>query len=747
MTRLRLTLVSLLTLATLGAGLLPASPAAANLGEVAPDDTRHLSQERLDSLPFTARGLEGLAPEELRAFAASYDVGSVRHFPALDDAVGVFLFKPFTLRAAGTHGEIWVSTDLQFPVGDCRGGVNVTQEQIDYLLGEFDRNIYPAELAYFGPAKERSGAGATLPELYDLPDDYYAGSSRTIILVDNIRDENFYDYPANPGYIGGFFSSGFARVLDRNVITIDSYDWAHRTGPTPPHQPTNDPCTSRPARPLLYEGTLAHEYQHLIHNDYDPAEQLWVNEGMADFAEFLTRYSIPRRLQEEIGADSHIQAFLGHGTQPVIRDGRPVQVITAGAENSLPRWGDQGNAEILADYGAAYAFMLYVNEKFGGAPFMRYWQNSPLQGIAGFEDALAKFGYQTTFAQVYHDFAVAVAIDRQIDDGSVGAVPYDKYQIHDLRAQVNVDTEQAYSAPGAPPWGSDYVRIGTPSELSALAFDGADNVVRRSLWTSRSAGPANWGGGAVLWSGHRNNGDAFLVRRLTLGAGAQTLSFDTYYDIEQCYDYGVVQVSTDNGRTFRSLGNADTSSCQPPPGAEGGPQDPRVTANLPGFTGQTPAWKRTTFDLSAFAGQAIILSFRYITDPAAGGNDATPDNDGWWIDNVTLNDAVLSDGSSLDGWGDITAVLPIPAAFTVQVLAVRSGRFTVTQLPVAGEGKTGALTAAQLADLAAYDYLVAIVTYDAPTDSRRIVTVPDYAPYALTVTRNGVATTLPGGGR
>ena len=55
MTRLRLTLVSLLTLATLGAGLLPASPAAANLGEVAPDDTRHLSQERLDSLPFTAR--------------------------------------------------------------------------------------------------------------------------------------------------------------------------------------------------------------------------------------------------------------------------------------------------------------------------------------------------------------------------------------------------------------------------------------------------------------------------------------------------------------------------------------------------------------------------------------------------------------------------------------------------------------------------------------------------------------------
>ena len=42
-------------------------------------------------------------------------------------------------------------------------------------------------------------------------------------------------------------------------MTIDAFDWAHRTGATRPDEPTTDLCTSRPARPNLYEGTFAHE--------------------------------------------------------------------------------------------------------------------------------------------------------------------------------------------------------------------------------------------------------------------------------------------------------------------------------------------------------------------------------------------------------------------------------------------------------------------------------------------------------
>ena len=93
------------------------------------------------------------------------------------------------------------------------------------------------------------------------------------MLVDNVRDDNFYDTNNQNtfSYIAGFFSSQFNDLVDRNVMTIDAWDWLHRTGATPPHEPTADPCTSAPARPFLYEGVFAHEYQHLLESYEDPA--------------------------------------------------------------------------------------------------------------------------------------------------------------------------------------------------------------------------------------------------------------------------------------------------------------------------------------------------------------------------------------------------------------------------------------------------------------------------------------------
>ena len=96
-----------------------------------------------------------------------------------------------------------------------------------------------------------------------------------MVLVDNVRDDNRYDQD-NDGTlprIAGFFSQTISFFTQRNVMTIDSWDWIHGTGPNPPNEPTTDPCTTAPANPFLYEGVFAHEYQHLIHADYDPDER------------------------------------------------------------------------------------------------------------------------------------------------------------------------------------------------------------------------------------------------------------------------------------------------------------------------------------------------------------------------------------------------------------------------------------------------------------------------------------------
>lgn len=737
--RVRVVLVVAVVCGLLMAGITPAvaldEEESANLAS----DTIHPDQAWLARLPFQ-RAAPGDVPEEQLRALTEYSVGATRLFPTLNQALGFYEFRTFTLRAVGETGEVWVAADLQFPLGDCRGLVEITQAQIDYMLGQFERKIRPTDVGYFGDPQKRDGSKATLPKVVGLPGDYYAGANREIILIDNVRDDNYYDFARSPTYIAGFFSPAFATALHRNIITVDAFDWQHRTGANPPHEPSDNPCRSRPSRPFLYEGTFAHEYQHLIHFDYDPGEELWVNEGMSMFAESLNGFSHPERAITEIGFEGAIQAFYGF----VARVVRGVPIAVSGAENSLTNWGDQGSQEILADYGIADAFMLYVDEHYGGAKFMRAWQNSTGRGIAGFEAVLKNFGYNTTFAQVYHDFAVAMVVDKLIDEGAKGPNAA-RYSVGALHAMISLNTTEAYGTPGAPPWGSDYVKIPDPKGIESLAFTGGPDLVRKTPWTSVRTGPAGWKDGAVLWSGSRNNYDAWLVREVALGAGPQTLSFDTYFDIEECFDYGFVRVSTDGGKTFTSLKNQDTRDCVSK--EVGNETDPRITAALPGFTGTTDGWGHTEFDLSAYAGQSILLAFYYAQDPGQSGNDTNTANNGWWIDNLMVNDEVLSDGAptSLADFADITTFQPIPVAHTVQIIGIAPGAYTVMPLAL-GPGKLGTLSAAQLADLAAYDYIVAVVTFDAPTDARRVAPIAEYGRYALVVTRGGERALMPGGG-
>ena len=63
----------------------------------------------------------------------------------------------------GTHVEVWVQNNLNFPDGDCRNdGVRnvVTDAQVDYLVDEFDTNIYPKESAAFSVPPDRDGTCA-----------------------------------------------------------------------------------------------------------------------------------------------------------------------------------------------------------------------------------------------------------------------------------------------------------------------------------------------------------------------------------------------------------------------------------------------------------------------------------------------------------------------------------------------------------------------------------------------------------
>ncbi|WJH35957.1 immune inhibitor A [Paenibacillus sp. CC-CFT747] len=511
------------------------------------------------------------------ASVSSQDVGLVKKWLTNNDYTAKYALTDFTLRAVGKYGEVWVANNLSYPAGDPRNGlVNITDAQVKYLLDEFDNRMYEKEVEFFGAPKERKG------------EDGYNGwykddSGRTVILIDNIKDQSYYQ-SNYPSYIAGYFSPTISDFADRNIMTVDCLDWVNRTGPTA-------------AKPYLYEGTFAHEFQHLLHRDSDAGEENFINEGLSDFAQFLVGYG---------HSQGHVDFFMNH------------------LRNSLTLWGDQSDLQILGDYGNAYLFQLYLYDHYGEA-FIQNEFKSPLKGIASINEALAKAGTNKTFEQVYADYMTAVMLDGSYQGDS------STYSFSSIDLKPNLQASQLPDKQ-APAWGTDFNVITPDQKIDHLYFKGLDFLGTK--WTT-AQDPAR---GPVLWGNSGDQADNFLIKELDLtGEAKPTLSFDTKYDIEEQWDFGAVQVSTDNGQTWTSLSNEHTRSDLVENGY------PRIQENLPGFTGSSNGWVTETFDLSAYAGKKVLVGFRYMTD--WGYNEA-----GWYLSNLKLNGAVIDPMTSTSGF-------------------------------------------------------------------------------------------------
>ncbi|MGH9280591.1 MAG: peptidase M6 [Acidimicrobiales bacterium] len=671
-------------------------------------------------------------------------IGTVRTWPATDYVRGIPDYpKDFTLRGVGQHVEVWVasgadavSTGLEFPPGDCRNavGTQVTDEQVRYLIGQFDGTIFPKESASFSTPPERDGKHATLPaRVPKVPSSAFKGEGDNIvILVDNIRGDSFYDFD-NVNRLGntqGFFSARFTEMTDRNIVTVMGVDWPNRLGADPLEGPS-DSCSDRPAKPHDIESILAHEYQHLLEYYEDPDEASWVDEGLAQWAETLTGYARPEGSLNDHDFDSNIQCFLGHA---VGLDTQTRFFCPAGPENSLTVWGDQAAFApkgIRADYGAAYTFMELLHSRYGDRA-MTELHRQDANGLEGLQRVLDELDPGKRAVDLVHDWAAAVALDGVLDDGAeLHGAQEALFSVPTLHATVNWDTPRAYDTPGAPPNGSDYVRLRdgageyvNAASIESISFDGASGLTRPMEWT---VDPTGNDGGPALYSGSGDLLDRSIVRPVSVPTTNPVLSFGTRYSTESQWDFAFVQISSDGGRTYRSLPATPTTALADPQA------HPTVLANLPGFTGESEGWVRETVDLSPYAGQTVLLAFRYVTDWSI----ALP---GVWFDNIAVGDAMLSDGTTLEAWQTMSQVHPIPVAgWSVQLIGYTDDHRAawVTRLPLdsANRGRLSGTDVDALLGTAAQT-VAAVITYDEPTETLEL-----YAPYRLMV--NGVV--QPGG--
>lgn len=675
--------------------------------------------------------------------ATGTPIGGEKTWLGLDDATGGYFAATFVLRGVGEHIEVWVQKDLNYPDGDCRNdGVRnvVTDAQVDSLVQQYDENMLPKESQYFSTAPPRDGTnqqdvgfGAPLWQILGGGDpNYYKGDGdNTVALVSNVRDANYYDptSPEGATYIAGFFSPLFNEGFDRNVMTIDSYDWKHRTGANPPDEGDHGLCSPKqPARPYLYEGTFAHEYQHLLEYYVDADEETWLNEGLSDYAQTITGYVDTTIPFGETGNDSHVSCFYGwYGD---------AEFPYCGSENSLTRWGDQGAPSILSDYGAAYSFVTYLENQFGSKA-ISYLHKNGANGLASVGNYLDGHAPGLTASDVVHDWLATAALDRFVDNGARGLSRDEKrrFTADQLNAAIDWAWTGSYDSPGAPTNGADFVlgRTNRPlngDTVKALKFRGAKTYAPDPLaWTvDQDAG--------ALYGGEGDELDRTLVYQVDVPADDPSLTFSTKYDIEQGWDFGAVQVSTDGGKTYSSLANDDTTTEHNPAAAS------RIVEQLPGLTGTSGGWTDETFDLSDYAGQTVYLSFRYMTDAATNGNGGDGPF-GWWVRDVKVGDSVVTDGTSTAGAQSATQVSPVPVdGWTVQLVgwSLDGKRVAYKQVRVKDKkrGFVAHLGKGRMRHIfGRADRIGVLVTADDPAE-----TATKYAGYTLKL--NG--TVQPGGG-
>jgi Immune inhibitor A peptidase M6 len=735
---------------TMGAQAAPKGRRTVDVGiqHVDPGKVSNLKLDRSQARAEVRRATQGAAATAGPAAAAS-EVGDEKFWLAADFEGGFLYAKAYTLRAIGDNIEVWVASDsdevsegTDFPPGDCRNDERtvITDEQVNYLVDQFDNNILPKESEVFSVAPDQDGSEAILDEILELPADYYEGDGDdTVALIDNVRDDNFYDTDNQNGfsYVAGFFSPSYLQLVDRNVMTIDAFDWLHRTGATPPHEPTDDLCTSAPARPFLYEGVFAHEYQHLLLSYVDPAETTWMNEGLADWAQTLTGYVDPTTPITELGYDSHVQCFLGWlGVQtdvnPIPRDGGP--------ENSLNLWGDQNDFEweILCDYGAAYTIMELFADRFGQDFMSDLHQDAELQGFASLEALLDAHGSDLDARGIIDQWAAMVALDGVLDDGAhlKGGDEAD-FQVSTLDATINWDTIQTFSTPGAPPNGSDYVRLRdaegnylSAREVRRIRFDGVRQLPPLPIDWVVDPNPPGQEGNPALYSTDADSRNSVIVKTVDVpDVESPELTFDAAWDLETTFDFAYVQITDDGGETYTSLECTDTVDDTDP---ELGNVGPGFGHGFNGFD-DTPTFQPQSCDLTPWAGQSVGLAFRYFSDSNTHG-------DGFWADDVMIEETLVSDGSTLEGWQSATEFNPVEVeGYTVRLIAYGGGTKKASIVEVRLKPRMdGMLWRGRLRSTIGRkaDVVAAIVTYHDSTEL-----VQQYAPYTLYV--NGVA--QPGG--
>jgi hypothetical protein len=349
---------------------------------------------------------------------------------------------------------------------------------------------------------------------------------------------------------------------------------------------------------------LAHEFQHMIHWYRDRNEESWLNEGASELAAFLNGYDV----------GGHDFAF---ASKPDLQ---------------LNDWPNDKDAT-MPHYGASFLFLDYFLDRFGAKATQAVVAN-PQNGFESIDEVLTNLDTRdpatkqpVTANDVFVDWTLTNFLkDKTVGDG--------RYVYNNYKGSPTVkETETVKTCPTnnltrtVNQYGTDYIRI-TCRGTYTLSFQG-----------NREIGVLPVGahsGKYAFWSNKGDESDITLTQTFDFSNVKDTvkLSYWTWYDLEEHYDFVYLVASSDGGKTWEMIRTP-------------GSTDDNISGNNYGwgYNNTTKKWVQETVDLSKYAGKKVTLRFEYVTDAAVNGegfliddieipqlnykNDFEKDNGGW----------------------------------------------------------------------------------------------------------------------
>ena len=313
--------------------------------------TPHLSKHVREATPAPQPGfLLGHRTAPALPAAPALPIGTERTFFAPDFRSMQQYTVSAVLRGVGSFCYVFVE--------EAEWNTRVTARTVQAMIRAFDTAT---------PANPQQGIYPTLTNFFGAPPDI-DGNGRIILLLLNIQDAR-----AANRYTAGFFNpADQQRGLLRNPgfrgFPIRSNEAEILYIDTQPLNPNSERA----------HNVVAHEFQHLLNWRHDARETSWVDEGCAVYAAFLCGYSVRE----------HVAAF---EKTPSI---------------SLVTW-PEGNADSLPHYGAAFLWMLYLHEQYGGIGTLIEIVQNRGTSLTGISDALASRGITQTIPDIFTEWKLA----------------------------------------------------------------------------------------------------------------------------------------------------------------------------------------------------------------------------------------------------------------------------------------------------------------------------------------------------